>query len=74
METINKRIGSRAIRKAHVTDMYKDAPSIAQKQALADIMNHKPETAEQFYCKKHFTGIQECRILNFRSFVWPCCR
>jgi len=59
METINKRIGSSAIRKAHVTDMYKDAPSIAQKQALADIMNHKPETAEQFYCKKHFTGIQE---------------
>ena len=36
-----------------------EARGIAQKQALADIMNHKPETAEQFYCKKHFTGTQE---------------
>ena len=50
MQTIGKRIGSSAIRKAHVTELYKDGPSIKEKQALASIMNHTPETAESFCC------------------------
>jgi len=46
METLGKRVGSSAIRKAHVTELYKDGPSIKEKQALARIINHTPETAE----------------------------
>ena len=49
--TINKNIGSSAIRKAHVTDLYARAPTIHQKKELADRMNHSKETAELFYYK-----------------------
>ena len=46
-----KRIGSSAIRKAHVTELYKSAPTIKQKKEIAEMMNHAPQTAELFYFK-----------------------
>ena len=50
-QSIGKRIGSSAIRKAHVTELYKSAPTIKQKKELAEMMNHAPQTAELYYYK-----------------------
>ena len=51
IDTIGKSIASSAVRKAHVTELYKGAPSIKERQKLASIMNHTPETAELHYYK-----------------------